>query len=79
LALSKKGFRHHNTTTDIKERVRIFNVAINAVREGRQKYLMKAIETRMKARTPKQVDECERLGDQEGSSDDNVDIDEDDL
>jgi hypothetical protein len=79
LALSKKSFRHHNTTTDIKERVRIFNVAINAVREGRQKYLMKAIETRMKARTPKQVDECERLGDQEGSSDDNVDIDEDDL
>jgi hypothetical protein len=79
LALSKKSFRHHNTTTDIKERVRIFNVAINAVREGRQKYLMKAIETRMKSRTPKQVDECERLGDQEGSSDDNVDIDEDDL
>ena len=40
---------------------------------------MKAIETRMKSRTPKPVDESERLGDQEGSSDDNVDIDEDDL
>ena len=79
LALSKKSFRHHNTTTDIKERVRIFNVAINAVREGRQKYLMKAIEIRMKSRTPKQVDESERLGDHEGSSDDNVDIEEDDL
>jgi hypothetical protein len=79
LALSKKSFRHHNTNNDAKERIRLFNQTILAVREGRSKYLLDAIETRMDSRTPKQVEECERLGDHEGSSDDNVDIEEDDL
>jgi hypothetical protein len=79
LALSKKCFRHHNTNNDAKERIRLFNQTILAVREGRSKYLLDAIETRMDSRTPKQVEQCERLGDHEGSSDDNVDIDEDDL
>jgi hypothetical protein len=44
LALSKKSFRHHNTTSASTERVRIFNIAINSVREGREKYMMKAVE-----------------------------------
>jgi hypothetical protein len=79
LALSKKSFRHHNTTSASKERVRIFNQAIIAVREGRDRYMKKAVDTRMTSRTPRQVDECERLGGHECSDDDCVDIEEDDL
>jgi hypothetical protein len=79
LALSKKSFRHHNTTSGSKERVKIFNQAIIAVREGRDRYMKKAVDTRMTSRTPRQVDECERLGGTEGSDDDCVDIEEDDL
>jgi hypothetical protein len=79
LALSKKSFRHHNTTSANNERVRLFNVAINNVREGREKYLNKAVETRMQNRTQTQIDDSERDNEQEVGSDDNVDIDEDDL
>ncbi len=79
LALSKKSFRHHNTTSTSKECVRIFNQAIIAVREGRDRYMKKAVDTRMTSRTSRQVDECKRLGGNEGSDDDCVDIEEDDL
>ena len=79
LALSKKSFRHHNTTSANNERVRLFNLAINNVREGREKYLKKAVETRMQNRTQTQIDDSERDNELEVGSDDNVDIDEDDL
>ena len=79
LALSKKSFRHHNVHSASAERVRLFNITISAVREGRQKYLKKAVETRMKSRTQRQVNECERVGDLEENSDDYVDVEEDDL
>ena len=79
LALSKKSFRHHNVHSASAERVRLFNIAISAVREGRQKYLKKAVETRMKSRTQRQVNECERVGELEENSDDYVDVEEDDL
>jgi hypothetical protein len=79
LALSKKNFRYHNTTSASTERVRLFNLAINSVREGREKYMMKAVETRMQNRTQTQIEDSERDNDQEIGSDDNVDIDEDDL
>jgi hypothetical protein len=79
LALTKKSFRHHNTTSASSERVRLFNLAINSVREGREKYMQKAVETRMKNRTQTQIADSERDHEQEIGSDDNVDIDEDDL
>ena len=79
LSLTKKSFRHHNTTSASSERIRLFNVAIAAVREGREKYMKKAVETRMENRTEKQIEESERDNDQDVGSDDNVDIDEDDL
>ena len=79
LALTKKSFRHHNTTSASSERVRLFNLAINSVREGREKYMQKAVETRMKNRTQTQIEDSERDHEQEVGSDDNVDIDEDDL
>ena len=79
LAISKKSFRHHNVHSASAERVRLFNITIIAVREGRQKYLKKAGETRMKSRTQRQVTECERVGELEENSDDYVDVEEDDL
>ena len=79
LALTKKSFRHHNTTSASSERVRLFNVAIASVREGREKYMKKAVETRMQNRTQTQIEDSERVTEQEVGSDDNVDIDEDDL
>ena len=79
LPLSKKSFRHHNVHSASAERVRLFNITISAVREGRQKYLKKAVETRMKSRTQRQVNECDRVGDLEENSDDYVDVEEDDL
>ena len=79
LALTKKSFRHHNTTSACSERVRLFNVAIASVREGREKYMKKAVETRMQNRTQTQIEDSERVTVQEDASDDNVDIDEDDL
>ena len=41
--------------------------------------MKKAVETRMQNRTPKQIEDSERVTEQEVGSDDNVDIDEDDL
>ena len=79
LAISKKSFRHHNVHSASAERVRLFNLTIIAVREGRQKYLKKSVETRMKSRTERQVSECERVGELEDNSDDYVDVEEDDL
>ena len=79
LALTKNSFRHHNTTTASSERIRLFNLAITCVREGREKYMQKAVETRMQNRTPTQIEESDRVNEQEVGSDDNVDIDEDDL
>jgi hypothetical protein len=79
LSLSKKSFRHHNTNSASAERVRLFNSTIIAVREGRQKYLKKAVEARMKSRNQRQMDDCERVGEQEENSDDYVDLEEDDL
>ena len=79
LALTKKSFRHHNTTSANSERTRLFNLAIASVREGREKYMKKAVETRMQNRSQTQIEESERDNDQEVGSDDNVDIDEDDL
>jgi hypothetical protein len=79
LALSKKSFRHHNTLSASQERIRLFNHSITVVREGRDKYLKKAVDNRMKARTERQVDECERLGDLDVEDDELVDIEEDDL
>ncbi len=79
LALTKQSFRHHNTTSASSERIRLFNLAIACVREGREKYMKKAVETRMQNRTPKQIEDSERVTEQEVGSDDNVDIDEDDL
>ena len=76
LVLSKTSFRHHNTTSASTERVRLFNLAINSVREGRAKYMMKAVETRMQNRTQRQIKDSERDNEQEVGSDDNVDIDE---
>ncbi len=76
LALSKKSFRHHNTCSDISERVRLFNLAIISIREGREKYMQKAVETRMQNRTQRQIKDSERDNEQEVGSDDNVDIDE---
>jgi len=79
LALSKKSFRHHNTTSAITERVRLFKLAIISVGEGREKYMQKAVETRMQHRTQRQIEDSERDNELEVGSDDNVDIDEDDL
>ncbi len=41
--------------------------------------MQKAVETRMQSRTPTQIEESDRVNEQEVGSDDNVDIDEDDL
>ncbi len=79
LALTKKSFRHHNTTSASSERIRLFNLAIASVREGREKYMKKAVETRMQNRTPKQIEDSERVTEQEVGSDDNANIDENDL
>ncbi len=79
MALSKKSFRHHNTVSASSERIRLFKLAITSVREAREKYMKKAVETRMQNRTPKQIEDSERVNDHEVGSNDNVDIDEDDL
>ena len=41
--------------------------------------MKKAVETRMQNRTQTQIEDSERVTVQEDASDDNVDIDEDDL
>ena len=41
--------------------------------------MKKAVETRMQNRTQTQIEDSERVTEQEVASDDNVDIDEDDL
>jgi hypothetical protein len=41
--------------------------------------MKKAVETRMQNRTPKQIEDSERVTEQEVGSDDYMDIDEDDL
>ena len=57
----------------------MFNHVIKSVREGRSKYLEAAIDNRNKSLTAEQQTELEHLQEEGHLSEENVDIDEDDL
>ena len=78
-ALSQKVFRHINSPSLYKERIAMFNHVIKSVREGRSKYLEDAIDNRNKSLTAEQQTELEHLQEEGHLSEENVDIDEDDL
>jgi hypothetical protein len=78
-SLSQKCYRHINSPSLYKERITMFNHVIKSVREGRSKWLEGATENRNKSLTGEQLSEFEQQQEEGHLSDDNVDIDEDDL
>ena len=78
-AMSRKVYKHTNTPSLYKERVKMFNHVIQSVREGREKWLEAAIEERKTSMTNEQRDEFDLVQNQGNNSEDDVDLSETDM
>ncbi len=78
-SLSRKVYKHVNAPSLYKERVKIFNHAIQSVREGRAKWLEAALEERKNSLTDEQRDEFDFVREKGNNSEDDVDLSENDM
>lgn len=78
-AMSRKVYKHTNTPSLYKERVKMFNHVIQSVREGREKYLEAAIAERKSSMTREQRDEYDVVQEHGNNSEDDVDLSENDM
>jgi hypothetical protein len=78
-ALSQKCYRHINSPALYTARICMFNQVIKSVREGREKWLEAATAARYTSLTQEQRTAFEVKNDEGNDSEENVDIDEDDL
>ncbi len=78
-ALSQKCYRHINSPALYAARIALFNQVIKSVREGRDKYLEDATAARNAGLTDDQRTEFELQNEEGNQTENNVDIDEDDM
>jgi hypothetical protein len=78
-ALSQKCYRHINSPALYAARIALFNQVIKSVREGRDKYLEAATAARNAGLTDDQRTEFELQNEEGNQTENNVDIDEDDM
>jgi hypothetical protein len=78
-ALSRQCYQHSNSPALYKARMSMFNQVIKSVREGREKWLEPATAARNSALTEEQRNELDINNAEGDDSENNVDIDEDDL
>jgi hypothetical protein len=78
-ALSRKVYKHGNSPSLYKERMKFFNHVIQSVREGREKWLEAAIEERKNSLTDEQRDEFDLVREQGNNSEGDVDLSENDM